>query len=130
MRPRNGARNQTLRDRPLNRKALNGRPAPLTVPRPAADHPEHAVERAGKRDTVTKTHFPIGPFTLDGLACRYHVVSYQVNAIFFQHSPNLLDILHIRAGNADTTLDLAVTVLNNFDLKRDTIQAENDMPAR
>lgn len=59
-----------------------------------------------------------------------HAVSYEINAVLFQHAPNLLDILHIHAGNTDTTLDPAITVLNNFKLKRDTIQTKDDFPAQ
>lgn len=59
-----------------------------------------------------------------------HTVSHNVNAPLLQHIPNLLNILHIHAGNADTALELTVTVLNNFKLKRDTVQSENDLPAQ
>ena len=66
-------------------------------------------------------HVIVGP-------CR--TVSQNVNAILFQYAPNLLNIIHIHASNADTTLDLAVTVLNDFELKRDTVQPKNDLPAQ
>ena len=59
-----------------------------------------------------------------------NTVSQNVNAALLQHATNLLNILHIHAGNADTNLDLAVTVLNNFELKRDAVQTENDLPAQ
>lgn len=59
-----------------------------------------------------------------------HTVSYEVNALLLQYTLNRLNILLILAGNANVTLDPAVTVLKNFELKRDTIQAENDVPAR
>ena len=47
--PRDRARNRPLRQRPLNRETLSNRPALLTVPQRAADHPEQPVER-GKQD--------------------------------------------------------------------------------
>lgn len=53
-----------------------------------------------------------------------------VNTVLFQHAADLLNIIHIHAGNADTTFDLAVTVLNNFKLKRDAVQTKNDLPAQ
>ena len=59
-----------------------------------------------------------------------HVVSDDVNVVLLQHTPNLLNILHIHAGNADAALDLAVTVLNDFKLKRDAVQTKNDLPAQ
>lgn len=54
----------------------------------------------------------------------------EVNAFLLQYALNRLNILLILAGNTNVTLDLAVTVLKNFELKRDTIQTENDVPAR
>lgn len=59
-----------------------------------------------------------------------HTVSYEVNTFLLQYALNRLNILLILAGNANVTLDLAVTVLENFELKRDSIQTENDVPAR
>ena len=50
--PRDRARNRTRRPRPLNGCTLDDRPTPLTVPHPAADHPEHAIER-GKQESQT-----------------------------------------------------------------------------
>lgn len=52
IRPRNGARNRTLQPRPLNRETLGARPTPLTIPYPAADRPEHTIER-GNHDSQT-----------------------------------------------------------------------------
>lgn len=68
------------------------------------------------------------PIGLGGVVCR--IVLDDVNAILLQYTPNLLSILHIHASNTDTVLDFAVTVLNNFELKRDAIQTENDFPAQ
>lgn len=59
-----------------------------------------------------------------------HTVSDDVNALLLQHTPNLLNILLIHAGNADAALNLTVTALNNFNLKRDTIQTKDDCPAQ
>lgn len=39
------------------------------------------------------------------------------NAILLKHGTNLLNIIHIHAGNTNTALNLAVTVLNDFELK-------------
>lgn len=59
-----------------------------------------------------------------------HTVSYEVNALLLQHALNRLNILLILAGNANVTLDHAVTVLKNFELKRDTVQTKNDFPTQ
>lgn len=60
--------------------------------------------------------------------CR--TVLYDVNALLLQHAPNLLNIIHIHASNADAALELAVTVFNDFELKRDAVQPENDFSAQ
>ena len=60
--------------------------------------------------------------------CR--TVSYEINALLLQYTLNLLNIIYIRAGNADAAVDIAITVLNNFKLKRDTVQTEDDLPAQ
>lgn len=101
-------------------------------PAPGA-HTARAVERTGKRNTVTKRHFQSNPSSRVGwyiVVSHCHTVSYEVNAFLLQYALNRLNILLILAGNTNVTLDLAVTVLNNFKLKRDTIQTENDVPAR
>lgn len=59
-----------------------------------------------------------------------HAVLDEVNAIDLQYAPNLLNIIHIHTSNANAALELTITVLNNFDLKRDTIQPENDFPTQ
>lgn len=76
------------------------------------------------RGAGTPTHKEWGP----QLTCR--TVSNDVNTVLLQHTPNLLDIIHIHAGNTNATVDIAVTVLNDLDLKRDTVQTENDFPAQ
>ena len=59
-----------------------------------------------------------------------HNVSHNVNTMLLQYAPNLLSTLRIHARNTNTTLNLAITVLNNFELKRDAIQPKNDLPAQ
>ena len=61
-------------------------------------------------------------------AVLYHTVSYEVNVVLLQHAPNLLNIIHIHASNTNVALELTVTVLNDFELKRDTVQPKNDFP--
>lgn len=53
-----------------------------------------------------------------------------VNVILLQHTPNLLNILLVHAGDANAAVDIAITMLNNFEIKRDTVQPKNDLPAR
>ena len=65
----------------------------------------------------------------DGSNLR-HTVSYEVNAILLQYASNLLNVPLIHAGNANGTVNLTVTVLHNFKLKRDTVQTKNDFPAQ
>ena len=65
-----------------------------------------------------------------GMSLLCHTALDDVNAILFQHTPNLLNIIHIHAGDTDTTVDITVTVLNDLELKRDTIQTKNDFPAQ
>lgn len=182
VRPRDRAQSRTLRDRPLNRKTLNDRLAPPTIPQRAADHPEQPIERNKqngeadpengdarvddeplhheadrtrasmttmrkpargphttrvveqdkKRDAVAETHFKSN---FSSWVSRYvvslcHTVSHHVNTILLQCAPNLFNLPLIHTTNTNSTVDLAVTVLKNFELKRDTIQTENDVPAR
>lgn len=65
-----------------------------------------------------------------GQAEPCHTVSHDVNTVLLQHAPNLLNIIHIHTSDTNATLNLAVTVLNDLDLKRDTVQAEDDLPAQ
>lgn len=46
VRPRDRTRSRPLRQRPLNRKTLSDRGAPLTVPQQTANHPEQPIERS------------------------------------------------------------------------------------
>lgn len=76
-------------------------------------------------------HAPAGPERNHrGQAEPCHTISYDVNTVLLQHLPDLLNIIHIHASNTNATLNLAVTVLNNFKLKRDTVQAKDDLPAQ
>lgn len=64
------------------------------------------------------------------VASLCHTVLDDVNTVLLQYTPDLLNILHIHASNADTALDLTVIVFNNFKFKRDAVQPENDLPAQ
>lgn len=63
-------------------------------------------------------------------ASHYHAISHNVNTVLLQRAPNLLNLLLAHTTNANATVNLTVTVLHNFELKRDTVQAENDLPAQ
>lgn len=56
--------------------------------------------------------------------------SHNINTALLQCAPNLFNLLLIHASNTNTTVDITITVLNNFELKRDTIQAKNYLPAQ
>lgn len=122
-------------DEPFHHEAHRARASVTTTRKPVpGPHATRVVERPGKWNTVAKTHFQSDLSNRGGgmllLASVTYTVSYEVNAILLQYAPNLLDILRINAGDTDITLDLTITVLNNFDLKRDTIQTKNDFPAQ
>ena len=96
-------------------------------------HAARVVERTRKRNTVTKTHFRSdlshwADWYIVASPC--HTVSYDVNAVLLQHTPNLLNILLIHAGNTNSTIDAADPVLNNFKLKRDAVHPKNYLPAQ
>lgn len=90
------------------------------------------IERPRKWNTVAETHFQSDLSNLVGwyVAGTCRTVLYDVNTMLLQCAPNLFNLLLIHATNANATLDLTVNVLNNFELKRDTIQAKNDLPAQ
>jgi len=94
--------------------------------------PRLIVERAGERDVVAERHFQsnLSRWTYWYVAGLCHTVLDDVNTVLLQHAPNLLSFLRIHASNANTALDLAVTVLNNFELKRDALQPKNDFPTQ
>ena len=91
--------------------------------------PEHRVMGRRRRIRHPVRSRDSGYDTSPG-AVTCHITLDDVNTPLLQYAPNLLNIIHIHASNTDTTLDLAVTVLNNFELKRDTVQTENDLPAQ
>ena len=181
IRPRNGTRNRTLRDRTLNRETPNNRPTLPTIPQRTAHHPPQSVERGDhdsqtspedgdtrvddkplhreieetgasittttrkpapgahtariiertrKRNAIAETHFQSNLSSWVGwyIACR--TVLDDINAVLPQHTPNLLNIIHIHTSNANAALDLTIIVLNNFELKRDTVQPKNDLSAQ
>ena len=117
----------------------------LLVPDTSAHHPQNAGRQATYDRVLRPTIVRDGghdasptektlrasrtehPGVIIGLR---HTVSYDVNATPLKHAPNPLNILHIHAGNANATVDLAVTILNNLELKRDAVQTENDLPAQ
>lgn len=59
-----------------------------------------------------------------------HAISHNVNTVLLQCAPNLFNLLLIHTTNANATVDITITVLNNFEIKRDTVQTKNDFPAQ
>lgn len=59
-----------------------------------------------------------------------HTVSHNVNTMLLQCAPNLFNLLLIYTTNANATINLTVTVLHDFELKRDTVQPKNYLPAQ
>lgn len=59
-----------------------------------------------------------------------YAISHNVNTMLLQCAPNLLNVPPIHTANANAAVNLTITVLNNFELKRDTIQTKNDFPAQ
>lgn len=90
------------------------------------------VERARERDAITETHFQsnLSCWTYWHVASLCHTVSHNVNTALLQHTPNLFNLLLIHTANTNATVNLAVSMLNNFKLKRDTVQTKNDFPAQ
>ena len=122
-------------DEPLHHEAHRASASVTTTRKPALRaYAARVVERPGKRDPIAESHFDM-TFQV-GWVGRYaavtpcHTVSYEIDAFLLQYALNRLNILLILAGNANVTLDLAITILKNFELKRDSIQTENDVPAR
>lgn len=63
------------------------------------------------RDGGYDPTFHVGRVSMSPLS---HTVLDDVNAVLLKHATNLLNIIHIHAGNTDATLELAVNVINNF----------------
>lgn len=111
----------THRSEPKGRHASKiARPAPV-------------AERARERDTIAETHFRSDISDWMGwyvTVSHRHAISHNVNTILLQRAPNLFNLLLIHTTNANATINLTVTVLNNFELKRDTVQTKNYLPAQ
>ena len=118
-------------DEPFHHEAHETSASATTTREPApGPHAARVIERARKRDTIAERHFQSNLSHYTSWCIIGHTVSYEVNTFLLQYALNRLNILLILAGNANVTLDLAVTVLKNFEPNRDTIPAENDVPAR
>lgn len=126
--------NARIDDEPLHHEAHRARATVATARKPVpGPHTARIVKRAGKRNTITKRHFQSNLSNRVGwhvIAVLCYTVSHNVNTVLLQHAPNLLGLLRVYASNTNTTLELAITVLNNFDLKRDALQPKNDFPAQ
>ena len=118
-------------DEPLHHEAHRTSASATTTREPVLGaHTARVVEQTRKRDTVTERHFRSNLSHCTSWCVVGRTVSYEVNAFLLQYALNRLNILLILAGNTNVTLDLAVTVLKNFELERNTIQTKNDVPAR
>ncbi len=100
-------------------------PTEETLRTSKSGRPDSRLPIRAERSTLDSWALPVEP---ERSHC--HTVSYEVNAVLFQYAPNLLNILHVHASNTNAALNFTVTVLNNFELKRDTVQPENDLPAQ
>lgn len=123
-----------INDEPLHHEADRAGATVTTTRNPTLRaHTTRVIERARKRNTITKTHFQsnlsnrVGWYVVASLCCT---VSDDVNTVLFQHAPNFVGNHPIHASNADTGVDFAVPVLHDFDLERDAVQAEDDFPAQ
>ena len=95
---------------------MRSRPPPRTTTR------QRTRRQSDRRDTPTLNE--------PGPQLTYRTVSYDVNTVLLQHALNLPNIIRIHAGNTNAAVDIAITALKNFELKRDTIQTENNVPAQ
>ena len=115
-----------------------GAPAgPLPYERGGAPEPEWAAEPERSRTAAGQSPEPAAAASdLSNLVgwcvavSHCHTVSHNVNTALLQRAPNLLNLLLIHTTNANTTVNLAVAVLHNFELKHDTVQPKNDFPAQ
>lgn len=126
--------NARVDDEPFHREAHGTSASVTTTRKPALwPHTTRVVERTGERDTVAENHFQSNISSWMGWYAAVspcHAISHNVNTVLLQCAPNLFNLLLIHTSNANATVNLTVTVLHNFDLKRDTIQAENYLPAQ
>ena len=96
-------------------------------------HTTRVIERPGKWNAVAKTHFQsnLSHWTYWYVAVSpCHAISHNVNTVLLQCAPNLFNLLLIHTSNANAAVDITITVLNNFELKRDTVQTKNDFPTQ
>ena len=129
--PKDG--NARIDDEPLHHEAHRTSAAMTTTREPMLGaHTARVVERARKRDTVAETHFQsnLSRWTYWYVTGLCRTVSHNVNTVLLQHAPNLLSLLRVYASNTNATVHPADMVLNNFELKRDAVQPENDFPAQ
>lgn len=118
-------------DEPLHRGVEDTGAGVTTTRNPALrTHTTRIVERTRKRNAVAETHFNQNLSRQMDWYVVYRTVLYDVNTPLLQHATDLLNILHIHAGNANAAIDLAVTVLKNLELECDTVQTKNDFPAQ
>lgn len=121
-------------DEPLHHESDKARASMTTTREPALRaYTTRAVERTRERDAIAESHFR------SNLSCwvgwyvavsHCHAISHNVNTVLLQCAPNLLNLLLIHTTNANATVNLTITVLHNFKLKRDTVQTKNDFPAQ
>lgn len=112
---------------PLSRNETIATTMRKPVPRA---HTARVVERARKQDTVAERHFQSNLSHWTSWYVVGRTVSHNVNTVLLQCAPNLLNLLLIHTSNTNATVDLTVTVLHDFELKRDTVQPKNDFPAQ
>lgn len=121
-------------DESLHHEAHGTSASMTTTMKPApGPHTTRVIERPGKWNTIAKTHFQSDLSNLVGwyvAVSPRHAISHNVNTVLLQCALNLLNLLLIHTTNANATVNLTITVLNNFKLKRDTVQAKNDFPAQ
>lgn len=121
-------------DEPFHHEAHGASAGVTTTRKPALRaYTARVVERARKRNTVAKTHFQSDLSNLMGwyvAVSHCHAISHNVNTVLLQRTPNLFNLLLIHTTNTNATVNLTITVLHDFKLKRDTVQTENDFPAQ
>ena len=117
-----------------NHKGRAGPAAATATRKPASGaRTARAVEQVEERDAVAERHFRSNLscwWVGMSLLASYRTVSHNVNIVLLQYAPNLLNVPLIHAGNTNAAVNLTVTVLHNFKLKRDTVQAKNYLPAQ
>ena len=121
-------------DEQLHRELAESRAATTTAREPVLGaHATRVIERARKRDAIAESHFQsnlssqVGWYVAVSHCCT---VSHNVNTVLLQCAPDLFNLLLIHTTNANAAVNLTVTVLNNFELERDTVQAKNDFPTQ